>query len=140
MNPHICLFAAALLASATLQARTPELPAVSDMPAAPTRSAWLEVTQLPEPVRLQEETIPAVQPQPAADRLVLKPLVTDTRPRHTVFGNVGAETGMFGGGTFWSLGYTYRLQGDFCIGGVVQTTYHYGQSANFSIRLLEMNY
>ena len=139
MIARMPLFAAALLASATLQARTPELPAVND-PAAPAR-----VMELPAPP--EKPVLEEVQLPPTAEPLVLDQLpgrqpavqeVVDNRPRQTISLSAGMELSTLNYGVFGSLGYAYRVKGNFWIGGMWQGMI--GFPFLYSDKLLEQNY
>lgn len=130
MFPRFALFAAALLASAALQARTPEV-AAARFASVPLHAVS---PQGSDPgIRL---TAP---PASAMDSsLLLDPVASDTRPRHAIHAAVGMALSTQSFGPMWSLGYSYRLENDFWIGGIVENTI-YGLPAEFEIDLLEMN-
>ncbi len=154
MITRMTLFAAALLVSAALQARTPERPAVNDsaapalgieLPATAKHPASEAVKLLPPPVDplildpLPVEKRPALAPLPSVGTVA--PVAADVPARHTISWSLGLSTTTMELGPFVSLGYAYRMTGDFWIGGIAQyELLRYLKPYRCEIKLLEMNY
>lgn len=159
MHLRICLLAVALLASATLQARTPYGGAANDRIAQAFR-AELPALRVPAacvtppPVAQPIEGGDLILDQPAAGALSLEPLpsrpsrpkpaeqplprVVDDRPRQSINIAAGLELSSQGLGGFGSIGYMYRVKGNFWVGGLWQATI--GYPVKYGVKLLEMNY
>lgn len=153
MNPRICLLAVALLASATLQARTPYGGATND------RIAHAFRAELPALQPVEKLTPPPVAQPAGDDDLTLDqpavagalsldplpsrpspavPIVVDDRPRQSINIAAGLELSSQGLGVFGSVGYMYRVKGNFWVGGLWQATI--GYPVKYGVKLMEMNY
>lgn len=135
------LFAAALLMSAALQARTPY--------ACEANKPTAEACGLEVPV-LSDRLLPAAdgpwQRPPSGSRPSGETgeLVLDSFPavpRHAINWALGLASSTQGAGPLTSLGYAYRLKGKFWVGGMLQYELRdLVPSYIHEIKLLEMNY
>lgn len=128
MFPRFALFAAALLASAALQARTPEV-AVLDDHFRPTSCGGM--LAMPASCSLPTDSL-SFSKRLMVDRLQLEPLAPVSQPRHAINFTVGNEIGGIYG-YFLALEYSQRVKGAFWLGGLAHVSF------SNAVKLYEMN-